>query len=358
MIIELSDVNIEAFFHYASVQITGFCNMNCKHCRAKDEPQVYMDIALFNKILDFIDANRENDDFQITISGGEPLLHPNLIQLLKSVKKRNINYVFITTNGYFITEKLLTNIDELNIKNIWLYVSMDSVTESKHDEFRRFKGAYKKAWQNIKLIKQHNSNIIVAIRMTVTRDTLFEMEDMVELCLKNGVKHIEFQAVVPFGTATENSDLVLTSKEKTTFLNTIAYLKNKYEGTALIMSECPQKVAVPNSPWKYEENILDEKNYFSGCTAGIDYFNIGADGIVTPCATLDEAIFNFHDVKNVEEMTDIYTKSPVVKNLLERKFKGNCGKCKLYRACGGCRAMAKALTGDYLGEDSSCEFCV
>jgi len=211
--------------------------------------------------------------------------------------------------------------------------------------------------QNNPLIQTLAPNIILSVKMTVTKNNIFEMEDMVKLCLANGVKRIAFAIVVPVGVA-ENADFILTSKEKTVFLNKLAYLKNKYEGTAVIMSEVPQKIAIPNSPWKYKEDILDEKNYFSGCNAGIDAFNVGADGTVTPCPVFNEAIFNFHDMDTVEEMTEAYTKNPVIINLLERKFTGKCGKCKLYRACGGCRAMAKALTGDYLGEDPSCEFCI
>lgn len=316
-----------------------------------------MNTELFNKILDFVDANRESSSFQVTISGGEPLLHPNFMAFLKNIENRNIDYVAVSTNGSLITEELLEDVVKLNIKNILFQISMDNINENKHDEFRGFKGAYKKAWENIKLIQTLAPNIILSVKMTVTKNNISEMEDMVELCLANGVKRVAFAIVIPVGDA-ENADFILTSKDKTIFLNKLAYLRNKYEGIAVIMSEVPQKIAIQNSPWKYEKDVLDEKNYFSGCNAGIDAFNVGADGTVTPCPVFNEAIFNCNDMNNVEEMTEAYIKNPVILNLLERKFKGKCGKCKLYRACGGCRAIAKAVTGDYLDEDPSCEFCI
>jgi radical SAM protein with 4Fe4S-binding SPASM domain len=51
---------------------------------------------------------------------------------------------------------------------------------------------------------------------------------------------------------------------------------------------------------------------------------------------------------------EIWEKSPVFLNLRERNLKGSCGGCSFRRACGGCRARAFALTGDYLESDPLC----
>lgn len=311
----------------------------------------HLTIEEINKILDFITHNKE-DNFRITISGGEPFMHPRLIDIIAEIKSRGIEDIIITSNASLITNDNLKQLNELKINNLCIQLSLDSVFSETHDAFRGYKGAYEGVMKVIEMLKFY-PNITSSIRMTVTHDTFLEVDQMVDLAYKLQVERVGIGAVIPVG-AGESGKLTLSSKKKT-FLELMAKKKIQYMEKIDVTSEDPLKFAIDNSPWEYceEDDIIDD-NFFGGCTAGLTGFNVNAQGIVTPCAVLFEPVLDIHDYQFVEEMTAAYENSNVIQTLITRKYSGKCGKCKLNRICGGCRATAKGLTGDYMGSDCTC----
>ena len=81
-------------------------------------------------------------------------------------------------------------------------------------------------------------------------------------------------------------------------------------------------------------------------------FCIRPDGSVSPCSLLYVSAGNIFK----QSLNEIIN-SEVFKNLLERKVTGKCGTCKYKVVCGGCRAAAYQLNGDYLSEDTECYIC-
>ncbi len=328
--------------------------MSCKHCRAKDEPNVDMELSLFEKMLGFIKYNRDKENrFQLAISGGEPLLHNNFCEILSLSYNSGIDSVVVTTNGYLISEQTIQSILNIHdLKDFWFQISIDSIDRTTHNSFRRFDGAFEQAWENIKLIQNCGSKLKTAIRMTVTNNTIAEMEQMVIMAMQNGVTRIGFGTVVPVGSNAE-ANHPLSVSEKLTFLEQIVRLNTKYQDEIFITTEDPQKFVFPNSPWSQDE-FTEDTDFFGGCTAGIDGFNVSVNGNVTPCALLFEPIFNISLLQNPIDMTNVYCESPIIKGLLERIFDGKCGECKYNRICGGCRALAKYYSNNFLGSDLSC----
>ena len=262
--------------------------------------------------------------------------------------------IIITTNASLISEKTLEQLNDLNVKSLGIQVSLDSIEAEKHDQFRGFQGAYQKAIQVLKLIN-HYDNIYSSIRMTISHDTLPELEKMIENAIEIGVKRIGIGAVIPVG-AGGNGSLTLNKEEKKFFLEKLAEMHEKYKEIIDITTEDPLKFNVSNSPWSFCEgiNCHIDKSFFGGCTAGITSFNVSADGSVTPCAVLPENIINIHDYHNAKEMSEAYGNNEVIKKLLTRKYEGKCGTCSMNRVCGGCRATAKGLTGNYMASDPTC----
>lgn len=352
MIFELEDVAYESYLQHAQIEITGFCNMNCKHCRASEEKGTDLSLREIDKVLEFIQHNRE-DDFRITISGGEPFIHPKLVEIISMIKERGIEDIIITSNGSLITKEVLDKLNALEIKNLCIQLSLDSVNSKTHDEFRQYIGAFDGVKSAIKLIKPY-SHIKVSLRMTVTHNTLNEVGRMIDCAYKFGVERVGIGAVIPVG-AGESGELTLNSKEKKEFLELMAKKKVEYEGKLDVTTEDPLKFAIDNTPWEFCDGNCDiGDDFFGGCTAGITGFNVNAEGLVTPCAVLFEPILNINDYEDVVSITKAYENSSVIKKLITRKYSGKCGTCKLNRICGGCRATAKGLTNDYMGSDITC----
>ena len=94
--------------------------------------------------------------------------------------------------------------------------------------------------------------------------------------------------------------------------------------------------------------------YYGGCIAGIGGFSVEPNGLMLPCPVLpNQIIMDISDMEP-EEMLDAYRNSPYIHSLIDRKLSGKCGECKLRFSCGGCRARAEGMTGNYLGEDTDC----
>jgi len=88
-----------------------------------------------------------------------------------------------------------------------------------------------------------------------------------------------------------------------------------------------------------------------GCLGGISFCFIGHAGQVQPCGYLEL------DCGNVRELPfkQIWEESKIFLDLRDYdKLKGKCGICEYKKVCGGCRARAYSLTGDYLGEEPYC----
>ena len=352
MLIEYNNEIYETCLQHVQIEITGCCNMKCKHCRASKEAKKNLPINQIEKVFKIISKTRD-DDFRLILSGGEPFVNKDIIEILELAKKYNIESIVITTNGSLVTDSLLEKMDNLKFKFLCLQISLDSLDEETHDKFRGYPGAFKKCIDLIDKIKKYD-NIYSSIRMTITPKTLPEVNNMIDFALEQKVKIIGIGSVIPFGNAADGS-MSLSPKEKKQFLETLAKRHIELEGIIDVTSEDPLKFQVECSPWNYctDESELDEC-FFGGCTAGITTFNVSSDGTITPCAMLDEKILNLYDYDDIDEIIDVYSKNEVIKNLFSREFKGPCGKCKYNRICGGCRAFAKAASNDYMGSDTSC----
>jgi len=359
MIIETPHGRYEIFLELVQFEITGRCNMRCRHCRAWKEPKKDLSIGMIEKVLEFV-IPEACSEIRFTISGGEPFLHPQLFEILKLIKKKvdDVNdtnnkiipHVVITTNGYLVTEEKIKRLEEIGFKKLCVQVSIDSSNPQKHDTFRSTPGAFDKAIKAVKLLAE--SKLVASIRATIIPDTLSEIEDLILLAKKYGVKRIGFGSVIPTGKGKLNPSLIFTPLQKKLFLEMVSKYKLKYPEIEIV-TEDPLKFAISPKVWDFGNFDYRNPAFRGGCTAGITMINVRSDGTITPCSMLLIPIVNIKN-KPPQEILKAYTSSKIIHKLVERKVKGKCAQCKLKRLCGGCRAAAEGINGDYLAEDPSC----
>lgn len=322
--------------------------MRCKHCRAHQSKQTDLPLKTFKEVLKFAMEEKSND-FHTTLSGGEPFLNPNLISFIDEIENVGVDNFSITTNGSIHNRTVIERLKKSNFKTYFIQISLDSINPAKHNQFRGFDGAWEKATKLMDTLKKEN--ITYAIRSTITPNNFFEINDLCKLAEEKGAVRLSLDPVIPAGRGTDKS-LWLAPKQKKLFLEKLISLKKEKEGIIEILSECPQKLCIPNSPYLIEKVDLESKATFGGCSAGITQISLENDGTITPCALFPKTIIDATN-KTTTQIRDAYEKSQLLKELVERKFSGKCGTCKYNRLCGGCRANA-LYNGNYLGSDSSC----
>jgi uncharacterized radical SAM superfamily Fe-S cluster-containing enzyme len=116
------------------IEITDHCNMSCPICLAANHNSRHMPVKKFEKILDRLLQAEESLDL-IALGGGEPTLHPGLLDIVDAARRPEILNVSILTNGRVFLENndlLLKLID----KNVFISLQFDGFDEKAYDHLR------------------------------------------------------------------------------------------------------------------------------------------------------------------------------------------------------------------------------
>lgn len=164
---------------YVGLELLDYCNYKCPHCYVKDTYKAIMDLAHFNKFMDELSSM---GCVWILLTGGEPLLHPQFIEMYKSAIQKGFK-VTVFSNGYYLTEEILeclkNNPPEL------FEISIYGATEQSYDDYVGIDGAFKRIDKAINaLIK---ANISVKLKTVVIPHTFLEFQAIKKYAEDKGV---------------------------------------------------------------------------------------------------------------------------------------------------------------------------
>jgi len=324
------------------LDITGKCNLLCRHCRAslgssrKREPD--LSVEEYGCVISRAKEMFPNFE-RLYLSGGEPLLDKRkLFTLIDLAKKINL-WVAVNTNGTLIDKKDIRNLKKCN----GVQISLDGAKEETHDFIRRVRGSFDKAVKSIELLARYG--IKLNVRITLNEYNIAEIGDLHEFCKKLGVK-LSFYRTIPTGSALSGNLLPDFSKYNT-LLRTV--LGNRRE----IDTTDPIKIIYLDSLANDIKKKYRNRGVISGCIAGVGELFIDYRGNIFPCTMLSKKLGN----AVTGDLKGIWVKSAFLNHLRDRlSFSGACGQCKYVALCGGCRAYAKYFYGSYFAEDPVCIF--
>ena len=160
--------------------ITGRCNMRCRHCyMGAPAGQSELPLATMQRILDALCASGA---MQISLTGGEPLMRADLMELIDSILARGMDVTDIFTNATRIDDKFLAELEARALKPLF-HVSFDGV--GRHDAMRGVPGAERAARRGIAALKRAGHRLILTT--SVDRDTLPALEKTYEFAKALGV---------------------------------------------------------------------------------------------------------------------------------------------------------------------------
>jgi putative heme d1 biosynthesis radical SAM protein NirJ2 len=316
---------------------TNECNLKCEHC--------YQDAsAAQERELSTAEGLRMIDEiaragFKIMIfSGGEPLLRPDIFELVEHAATRGLRPVF-GSNGTLITEEVALRLKAGGAAAMG--ISVDSLDAARHDRFRGLPEAHALTLAGIENCKR--AGLPFQIHTTVVdwnRDEIGALTDFAQEI--GAIAHYIF-FLIPVGRGVYIQETSLKVLENEQLLRRI--MRKAAEARIEVKPTCaPQFTRVAKQ--------LGVKTRFArGCLAGLTYCVIGSEGIVRPCAyMLEEA----GDVR-AQPFDEIWRTSPVFEKLRTQDYGGACGSCDYRGGCGGCRARAAYYhEGDILAQDDYC----
>jgi len=336
-------------------EITRRCNLKCVHCRSSSELEVddHPDFS-------FDEAKRVLDDINsyaspvVVLSGGEPLLRGDVFDIASYGTDLGLR-MCLATNGTLVNEETCRNIKEAGIKMVSL--SLDGASAEIHDDFRNQKGAFDGTMNAIKLFNEHGIKFL--INSSFTKRNKEEAPKIYKL-----VKGLDATAwylfmIVPTGRGEEIMEELIPESEYEDILNW-HYDMEKEEHDMLVRPTCaPQYYRIVLQRSKEEGKKFKRRTLqFStggskGCLAGQLICLIDVDGNVLPCSYFPKAAGNIRE----QSFKDIWENSKLFLELRDFKgYKDNCGRCEYVNVCGGCRARAYAMTGDYLAQEPFCTY--
>jgi len=321
---------------------TSACNLRCKHCYNSSAFQKKDELSTEEVKRLIIDELSKLKAESLTISGGEPLLRPDIIEIIKYAKSKNLK-VHLLSNGTLLNEE---NVNQLKKYVDTVQISIEGL-KNKHESIRG-KGTFDKTIKGIKMLVKNK--IYTILSNTPIGYDKNNLKDVINLAKKLKVQEITFRKFVALGRAKQNYQKEASNKEKIDFLETLMTYRKKEKSLKIGSGDpffCFSYFLLQGS----DKKIIDTSNMLGGCGAGIAAIAIDSGGNIMPCTRLP---YNLGNIKQTM-LSNVWIKSKELKRLRDRsRLKGRCGKCKLKNLCGGCRAKAYLNNKDMFGEDPEC----
>lgn len=339
---------------------TRACNLKCRHCYAEAIQGPTADeltTVEAKKMMDSLKAYRVP---VLLFSGGEPLMRPDLFELMAYGKVLGLRMV-ISTNGTRINEEAARRIKELETS--YVGISLDGL-QAVNDSFRGVPGAFAQAMDGFKHCQEAGQK--TGLRLTVSRTTASELPEIFNLIEAHRIPRVCFYHLVYSGRGSQMAGEDLTPAEKRQALDFIIEKTLDFgaRGVATeiltVDNHCDgiylYKYMLERDPVKAEE-ILRLISINGGNRSGVAIAAMDWAGNVTLDQFTRDIILGNIREKPFGAIWD-GEGDPFLGQLRDRKqhLKGRCGACKWLDQCNG-NFRARALsTGDFWGPDPGCYF--
>ncbi len=336
-------------------EITRRCNLHCVHCRSSSELEVkeHPDFSTEEgkRILDDISSFSKP---VVVLSGGEPLLRKDWYELACYGTEKGLR-MCLATNGTLLTPEICKLIKDAGIKMVSL--SLDGSTAEIHDNFRNQPGAFEGTMNAARLCREHGISFL--INSSFTKRNQHDIPNVYKLAKEIGATAWYMFMIVPTGRGEEIMSELISPEDYEKLLEW-HYEMEKNEKDLLVRPTCaPHYYRVKMQLAKRDGEKLEHRSLkFStggskGCLAGQLICLIDVDGNVLPCSYFPLPAGNIKE----QSLKEIWDNSKLFKELRDFSlYKGSCGSCEYIRVCGGCRARAYAVSGDYLEQEPFCSY--
>jgi len=325
-------------------EVTRRCRYTCRHCRANagyghDErdltteqcKKILASVAKFSKPV-------------IILTGGEPMERNDIYELIRYGRDLGLRMVMATC-GYLIDDESIVRLKEAGI--LTLSFSVDGASAETHDAFRQAKGAFDSTVKAAQIARR--AGVRFQINTTISKINIDEVVGTAELAKRLGAYCFNPFILVPTGRGEQLTDAILDPVEYEVLLNELLQMKLKSE--IQVRVTCGPQLARICKQQKLERLGVS----VSGCMGGRGFGFISCRGEVQTCGFLDISAGNL--IENDFDFGKIWLESEFLGQIRNPSaYKGRCGICEYVGVCGGCRARAYAISGDYLAADPICNY--
>ncbi|WP_298828278.1 heme d1 biosynthesis radical SAM protein NirJ [uncultured Piscinibacter sp.] len=335
------------------------CNLTCKHCYSISADHEYAGELSTAEVFTVMDDLKAFKVPVLILSGGEPLMRPDLFDIAARAKAMRF-YVGLSTNGTLIDAALADRIAAQGFD--YVGISLDGIGTT-HDKFRRLEGAFERSLAAMRML--HARGVKVGMRYTMTAMNAHDLAPLLNLMNDEGIDKFYFSHLNYAGRGN------IHRSRDAQFAATRCALDLLYE-TAWQAARCgcEQDFVTGNNDadgayllqWVRErmprwEALLRERLVaWGGNSSGVNVANIDNLGVVHP-----DTMWWHHSLGSVRErpFSAIWmdTSDALMRGLKmkPRPVGGRCAGCRHFDICGGnTRTRAQQVTGDAWAADPGC----
>ena len=331
-------------------EVTRSCNLACTHCRAEAHLEPYPGELSGTEAKALIDTFPAVGNPIIIFTGGDPMMRPDVYELVAYATARRLRCAF-SPNGTLIDASNAVLLKESGVQRC--SISIDGPDQATHDAFRGVPGAFAASLQGITHLKA--GGVPFQINTTVTKNNLHTFKEIFGLCERLEAAAWHIFLLVPVGRAADLTDQVISARE---YENVLHWLYDFRKSTRMhLKATCAPHYSRILRQRAKAEGLQVSPDTFGldamtrGCLGGTGFCFISHVGQVQPCGYLN---VNCGDVR-VTPFPELWRNTPIFVQFRDKaSYAGKCGRCEYHQVCGGCRARAWSMDGDYLGEEPLC----
>ncbi|MBI4353849.1 MAG: TIGR04053 family radical SAM/SPASM domain-containing protein [Candidatus Omnitrophica bacterium] len=337
-------------------ETTQACDLACAHCRAEAQPLPLPGELTPHEGLNLIDQIAALDAKICVLSGGDPLKRSDLTALIRHGKQRGLRMGTIPAATPRLTESVVRDLKAAGLDQMAL--SLDFSAAEAHDRFRGVEGAFAKVIEAVDWA--HRASLPLQINTVVSALNVRDLDGLIALVQRLGIVFWEVFFLVPVGRGNAVPGLAASQYEEVfarlyTLSRTVPFLIKVTEGMHYrrfcLQRQRAEGFATPSRNGYGPHGSIGISP--QSVNAGKGHVFISSVGDVYPSGFLPLSVGNIRQ----SSLAQLYREAPVMHELRQpNRLKGRCGVCEFRTICGGSRARAYALTGDYLAEDPSCTY--
>ncbi|MFS8641057.1 MAG: radical SAM protein [Symbiobacteriaceae bacterium] len=318
-------------------EVTRSCDLVCRHCRASAEPHRHPLELTTEEAECLIDQAAELGTRLFVFTGGDPLKRPDLYQLIRRAADRRLHPSVTPSATPLLTRDNILRMAEAGAEAVAL--SLDGDEAELHDAFRGWEGSFRRTLEAAGYVRE--AGLRLQINTTVTRLNWRRLDRIARRVEELGARRWSVFFLVPTGRGAVLQPLSAEEHEQV------------YHWLADLQPRVPFAIKTTEAP--AYRRVLAQRGAppRAAIGDGKGFCFISHIGEVYPSGFLPVSAGNVRRASLIE----LYRESPLFRALRDpARLKGRCGRCPYREMCGGSRARAYAMTGDYLAEEPTCAF--
>ena len=312
--------------------LTEGCNLKCRHCwivpKFQTEESIWPSIS-YELFVDIVEQGKELGLSGVKLTGGEPLIHPEIDKILDFLSTQDLKLT-IETNGIKLTPERIEKIKKC--KNPFVSVSLDGSEKEEHEWVRGVEGSFDAALEGAKNLV--NAGISNQFIMSIMKRNYHQMEDIVRLAEKIGIQSVKYNLVTP----TARGEVMHKQGETLSITELVKlgkWVEDELQPSTKVRLHYSHPIV-----FRPFNKIFNENQGKCGIFGIIGVLGSGKYALCGIGETVPELVFGQAET---DKLSEIWNNNKVLNDIrkgLPKDLNGICGDCLLKGQClGSCIAM-------------------